>query len=141
MHELLGPVLRLFHVLRCSCFNNKFEGRVERALPYLSPNLQHVLECHACGSQLALEQHDNVAVVLINLFSFGSPGRLLCVLLLDMSLKGGNLLVDSSNILLNYVCEFLSLWSLLEDSPTKESFAYANLHRTIVEQGLPFSNL
>ena len=71
--------------------------------------------------------------MLINLFPFGSPGRLLCVLLLDMSLKGGDLLVDSSNILLDYVCEFLPLWSLLDDSLTAESFAYTNFHRTIVE--------
>jgi len=58
-----------------------------------------------------------------------------------MSLEGGDLLVDPSNILLDYVCEFLSLQSLLDDSPTKESFAYANFHGTIVEQGFPFSDL
>lgn len=58
-----------------------------------------------------------------------------------MSLEGGNLLVDPSNILFNYVCEFLSLWSLTDDLPTRESFAYANFHRAIVEQSLPFGNL
>jgi len=58
-----------------------------------------------------------------------------------MSLKGGDLLVDPSNILLDYVCEFLSLWSLLDNSPAEESFAYANFHRTIVEQSLSLSNL
>jgi len=109
MHELLRPVLRLFHVLRCSSFNNEFGGKVEGALPYLSPNLQHVLERHACGSQLTLEQHDDVVVVLVDLFSFRSLGRLLYILLLDVNLKGGDLLVDPSNILLDYVREFLSL--------------------------------
>ena len=63
------------------------------------------------------------------------------VLLLDMSLEGGDLFVDSGNILLNYVCEFLWLWSLLGKSPVKGSSAYANFHGAIVEQGLPFSDL
>ena len=79
--------------------------------------------------------------MLINLFSFRSLGRLLYVLLLDMDLEGGDLFVDSSNILLNYVCELLSLWSLLDKSPVKVSSAYANFHGAIVEQGLPLSDL
>jgi hypothetical protein len=78
--------------------------------------------------------------VLVDLFPFRSLGRLLYVLLLDMSLKGSDLLVDSSNVLLDYVCEFLPLRSLLDRSPTGESFAYTDFHGTIVEQGLPFSN-
>jgi len=57
-----------------------------------------------------------------------------------MGLKGGDLLVDSGNVLLNYICELLYLWLLLDKSPTKARFAYANFHGTIVEQGLPFGD-
>lgn len=79
--------------------------------------------------------------MFINLFSFRSLGQPLYVLLLDMSLKGSNLLVDSRNILLNYVCQFLSSRLSLEKSPNKKPLAYADFDGTIVEQGLSLSNL
>ena len=79
--------------------------------------------------------------MFIDLFSFQSLGRPLRVLLLHMSLEGGDLLVDSSNILLDYVRQFLSPRSLLGRFLNRELSAYANFDRTIVEQGLPFSNL
>lgn len=58
-----------------------------------------------------------------------------------MGLEGGDLFIYPSNILLNYVCQFLSSQSLLDKFPVKEPSAYANFHRAIVEQGLPFGNL
>lgn len=79
--------------------------------------------------------------MFINLFSLRSLGLLLYVLLLNMSLEGSDLLVDPGNVLLNYVRQFLSLQLLLDESPGRESLAYANFHGTIVKQGLPFSNL
>lgn len=79
--------------------------------------------------------------MFIDLFSFQSFGRPLDILLLHMSLEGGDLLVDSGNILLNYVRQFLSPQSSLGKFSNRESSAYTNFNGTIVEQGLPFSNL
>lgn len=54
-----------------------------------------------------MEQHHDIAVVLIDLFAFWSIGTALGSFLLDVSLQTGYLLVDVGNILLDYESEFL----------------------------------
>ncbi len=38
-------------------------------LAHLCPDLQHILECHASVRELALQQHDDVMVVLLQLLT------------------------------------------------------------------------
>jgi len=68
-------VLSFDSFMFCGVFVSTTKVRREsRAVTYLSSNLQHVLECHTCRSQLTLEQHNDIVIVFINLFSFRSLG-------------------------------------------------------------------
>ena len=63
MHELLRPVLRLLHILDGAlvmlCESDTWTD--------LRAYLENVLKAHAGVGELALEQHDDVAVVLVDL--------------------------------------------------------------------------
>jgi hypothetical protein len=102
MDELLGAVSRLFHILH-------MRGQ-ERSLNWvrgnLCPNFQNIFESHTCGSEFALQKHDNIVVVFLHLLSEWFFG-VLALLTLDERLQGGYLFVDIGNVLLNYIGEFL----------------------------------
>ena len=73
---------------------------------YLCPNFQHILECHTGIRQLALQQHDDIVIVLLQLHPLSGLGAL-SFAFLDICLKLCNLLVDVGNVLLDDVGEFL----------------------------------
>lgn len=79
----------------------------KRACAYLCPNLQNVLKPHTCIGKLALKQHNNIIVVLVDLFAFWSVGATLSRFLFDVSLQACYLLVDVGNVLFDYEGEFL----------------------------------
>lgn len=68
----------------------------------LSSYLQYVLECHAGICKLALQKHDDVVVVLVNLLRAAMG-----VVLLYVGLQRRNLLVDVRYVLLDDECQFL----------------------------------
>lgn len=72
----------------------------------LCPDLEHILERHADIREPALQQHDHIVVVLVNLFRLDSL-RALCAALLDIRLERRYLLVEVRDVLLDYVCQFL----------------------------------
>lgn len=72
----------------------------------LCPDLEHILERHADIREPALQQHDHIVVVLVNLFRLDSL-RALCAALFDIRLERRYLLVEVRNVLLDYVCQFL----------------------------------
>ena len=76
-------------------------------MTHLCPDLQHVLERHASISELALQQHNDVMVVLLQLLALWRLG-VLRLALLDIRLQLSNLLVDIGNVLLDDEREFLS---------------------------------
>lgn len=78
--------------------------------PYLRPNLEHVFERHARGSQLALEQHDDIGIVFLNLLR-----RARSILRLDVGLKSSNGFVDVRNILLDDERQFLRMENMRQE--------------------------
>ena len=72
----------------------------------LCPNLQDVLERHACVREFALQQHNNIVIVLLQLLALRRLHGIRFTLL-DIRLKLSNLLVDAGNVLLDDVREFL----------------------------------
>ena len=75
-------------------------------MTHLCPDLQHVLERHASISELALQQHNDVMVVLLQLLALWRLG-VLRLALLDIRLQLSNLLVDIGNVLFDDIGEFL----------------------------------
>lgn len=74
----------------------------------MCPDFQYVLERHTRIRQLALQQHYNVMIVLLQLL----PLQRLAVLritLLYVGLERSYLLVDVRNVLLDDVGEFLAM--------------------------------
>ena len=65
MHELFCTVFGLLHVL----YRDYVSSEANILFPYrnthLCPDLQNVLESHASVRKLALEQHDDVMIVLL----------------------------------------------------------------------------
>ena len=74
---------------------------------YLSAHFQHILKGHAGAGQFALQEHDNIAIVLVYLFAFERFRGCLCIALFDIGLKSCNLLVDVCNVLLDDEGQFL----------------------------------
>ena len=65
--------------------------------------------------------------------------RTLCAALLDIGLKRRYLLVKVRNVLLDYVCQFLHRERCKSgEAAGIDSWAYANFHWSVVEQGLAF---
>ena len=84
-------------------------------LSHLCTDFQHVLERHASICQLALEEHDDIVIVLFQLFALGRL-RALRLALLDICLQLSNLFVDVRNVLLDderqFLCNRLELHSV-----------------------------
>lgn len=104
VHELLCSVSRGLHVL------GRGGEKVSRACAegccnatHLRSDLQYILETDARVGELALQHHDDVVVVLRDLLR--SSCRVESVL--GELLQLGNLLVESGDVLLDDVGEFL----------------------------------
>jgi hypothetical protein len=72
----------------------------------LRAELEHVLERHARGCELALEQHHHVRLVLVRLLLVGRA-RAAGTVLADVRLQHRDLLVHARDVLLDDVREFL----------------------------------
>ena len=74
---------------------------------YLCSDLQDVLERHANVRKSALQQHDDIVLVLLYELRFVRFGAALRVALLDVGLQGRYLFVEVRNVLLDDICELL----------------------------------
>jgi hypothetical protein len=98
----------------------------------LCPDFEDVLERHARVCELALEEHDHVRLVLVQLALVGCPAAR-ASLLADVCLQRSDLLVHAGNVLLDDVRELLHACQMSADTITGHGSAHANLHRPVVE--------
>jgi hypothetical protein len=84
-------------------------GRSERLENgYLCPNFQNIFKAHASCRELALEEHNDIMVMFVNLLPFWRLGRAaLSIPLFNVCLEGSYLLIDIRNVLFDYECQFL----------------------------------
>jgi hypothetical protein len=126
----------------------------------LSPDLQHILEAHPHVRQLALEKHDDVRVVLVDLLR--RPLLLAVSGLLGEGLEGGDLGVEVGDVLLDDEGELLqheqtkrqsklmrisAEWQESSESKRevrkgggkegRRRWPYGDLDRSVVEERLP----
>lgn len=108
---------------------------VKGCLTCLCSDFENIFEVYASVCEFVLQHHDDVVIMLINLFSLCRLGTTLSIVSFEGRLQSGNLSVYVGYVLLDDVGQFLSEWMNIGNTEcTKRT-------RTLISTGRSSNNV